>query len=103
MKLLKKGSEQLRMQQPTSLQAEPECSRRRRGSSVENLEKRGYQKDDLVCVTTNRLVTKERRASCSSPVNKGSSPKETMNLTIVSHNRGTKESHKQREKSAKAV
>jgi len=78
------------------LEAELECSRRRNGSSAENLEKKGYQKYDLVWVTTNNLVTEERRASCSSPMNKEGSPKEKMNLTIVSHNSGTKESHGQR-------
>lgn len=95
MKLLKvKGSEQLKMQQPTSLEADSECSRRRKGSSAENLENKGYQNDDLVWVTTNRLVRKERRASCSSPVNKESSPKEKANLTIFIHNRGTGGSHR---------
>lgn len=43
------------------------------------------------------------RVSCSSPVNKESSPEEEMELTIDSHNRGTEESHGQREKSGKAV
>ena len=104
MKLLKvKGSEKLKMQQPTSLEAEPECSRRRKGSSTKSLEKKRYQKDDLVWVTSNRLVTEERRVSCSSLVNNESSPKEEMNLTIVSHSKGTKESHRQREKNAKVV
>ena len=45
----------------------------------------------------------KERASCSSLVNKESSPEEEMELTIDCHNRGTKESHGQREKSGKAV
>ena len=57
----------------------------------------------MVWVTSNRLVIEERRVGCSSPVNKESSPKKEMNLTIVSHNRGTKECHKQIEKSAKGI
>ena len=67
------------------------------------MEKKIYQKDYLVWLTNNRLVTEERRVSCSSSVNKESSPKEEMNLTIVSHNRGTKESHGQKGKSVKEV
>ena len=55
------------------------------------MEKKIYQKDYLVWLTNNRLVTEERRVSCSSSVNKESSPKEEMNLTIVSHNRSTEE------------
>ena len=46
------------------------------GSSAEDLGKKRYQKDDLVWVTSNRLVTEERRVGCSSPVNNESAPKE---------------------------
>ena len=45
----------------------------------------------------------KERANCSSPMNKEITPKEEMELTIDSYNRGTEESHKQRKKSAKAV
>lgn len=103
-KLLKvKGSEKLKMQQLTSLEAKLDSSRRRRGSSAENMRMKGYQKDDFVWVTTNRLLIEGRRDTSSSPVNKESSPNETMNLTIISHNKGREESHKQNEKIAKEV
>lgn len=44
-----------------------------------------------------------KKASCSSLVNKESSLEEEMELTIDSHDKGTKESHRQRKKSAEAV
>ena len=44
-----------------------------------------------------------KKASCSSLVNKESSPEEEMELTIDSHDRGTGESYRQRKKSAEEV
>jgi len=43
------------------------------------------------------------KVSCSSLVNKESSPEEGKELTIDGHDRGTKESHRHREKNAEAV
>ena len=43
------------------------------------------------------------KASCSSLVNKESSPEEGEELTINGHDRGTEESHRQMERSAEAV
>ena len=43
------------------------------------------------------------KVSCSSLVNKESSPEEGKELTIDGHDRGTKESHRHREKISKEV
>ena len=43
------------------------------------------------------------KVSCSSLVNKESSPEEGKEMTIDGHDRGTKESHRHREKSVEAV
>ena len=44
-----------------------------------------------------------KKASCSSLVNKEISPKEEMEVTIVSHGRGIEESQKHRKNSVEAV
>jgi len=62
--LKNKKNEKLNMQQPNTLKVEEqECSRK--GSNIENLEKRKYYEGDLVWVTSKKLVIEKRRACCS--------------------------------------
>lgn len=97
-----KKSDQLKMQQPTNFKAkEKEYSRR--GSTVDNLQKRIYQEDDFVWVTSSRLITKTRRGCCSSLVDKKSSQEEEMKMIVISHIMGLEESPKHKKKTTKAV
>ena len=57
----------------------------------------------MVCVTSNRHVTKKRRDCCNSLVDKENSIEEEMRMTVISCSRGLEESHKHNKKSSKGM